>query len=240
MAACSLLLCVSHPVHTLPPARAAAARAVSSRRRCGRCALFHVLRLYSLVKNIPPQPNPIRVLLPPPMLHTRRIACLRLAALTTAAAAPAAPRHVQAVAGVHVRWFAPRFASQTQRFSRTCKNETGSWFSSSFIHSRPSRTSDAPIHCHSSQMHSCADARPKSQTAACEEDHTCLRGCALTRGVAATGSPRAVGRQHGIIGVRCARQPCELRFTDENTPGVQQKREGARGDIQGDGGPRES
>ena len=64
--------------------------------------------------------------------------------------------------------------------------------------------------------------------------------CALTPGVAATDSPRAVGRQHGIIGVRCARQPCELRFTDENTPGVQQKREAARGDIQGDGGPRES
>jgi hypothetical protein len=30
------------------------------------------------------------------------------------------------------------------------------------------------------------------------------------------------------------------QFTAENTPGVQQKREGARGDIQGDGGPRES
>jgi hypothetical protein len=30
------------------------------------------------------------------------------------------------------------------------------------------------------------------------------------------------------------------RFTAENTPGVQQKREGARGDIQEDGGPRES
>jgi hypothetical protein len=68
----------------------------------------------------------------------------------------------------------------------------------------------------------------------------CLRGCALTRGVTATDSPRAVGREHGIIGVRCARQPCELRFTAENRRGVQQKREGARGDIQGDGRPRES
>ncbi len=49
------------------------------------------------------------------------------------------------------------------------------------------------------------------------------------------------GREvEGIIGVRCARQPCELRFTDDNTPGVQQKREGASGDIQGDGRPRDS
>ncbi len=80
-----------------------------------------MLRLTSkcLVKNIPPQPNPIRVLLPPPMLHTRRIACLRLAAMTTAAAAPAAPRHVQAVAEVHMRCFAPRFASQTKGFSQS-------------------------------------------------------------------------------------------------------------------------
>jgi len=49
----------------------------------------------------------------------------------------------------------------------------------------------------------------------------------------------AINKNHGIIGA-CARQKCEFRFTDENTPGVQQKREGARGDIQGDGGPRES
>jgi hypothetical protein len=32
----------------------------------------------------------------------------------------------------------------------------------------------------------------------------------------------------------------DRRFTAENTEGVQQKREAARGDIQGEGGPRES
>jgi hypothetical protein len=43
-----------------------------------------------------------------------------------------------------------------------------------------------------------------------------------------------------IYGRKHTRRATKARFTAENTPGVQQKREGARGDIQECGGPRES